>query len=647
MGKSATILITMKTLIKEKSLLVSLLVVLALIFTAGAYQIDMQSHLIFGLIGIIPIAFLYFGGSNPKIKFGKEEAALVAFLVLFLASIVTRQHPYGFKELITFVVGAFIYFAASNLDLRQFRDERHILLWSIVGVGSAFSLFGIWELLSGPASRLDGLFFGAVNFSNYPNAMAQLLIAVLGLNWLLFKKHDFQESRYGYVVSIFLLLLNSIAFWLTFSRGAFLAMAVVIGAASAFALIREKKPVRLFKSLLTLLLILVFSFLLASYGNSTNNYPLDISDRASAVDASSKRSYNERYDFWKGGIEIANENPVLGVGPGGFEWFYPEYQNETLALSDHPHNLILKIASESGYPAAILFTLFLLFIGAKAVWELVWIRPKESHEFAMLASVGAGLVAHNMVDYNLNFTILMALFFGILGVLENAYAWKEKPGAEKEPGYLSNAWEARWLKVLTVMSLALFVVSALEGAGYMKIKEAEAKFVNSPLAASEILDDAEFTPFKHQYYELWGASMQPFEAPEYLTDFHPVIFYREAIKPDPDLTTLTEVAGIHGKNNFMYWHYLISRDEALREQFRGELEDMLTEYNWLLANNAHHTITTPNPQFAEMIYAQLEIEDERLTTFQQTWERELDKFNERYGTELTKKSFDDSIYRYF
>jgi putative inorganic carbon (hco3(-)) transporter len=68
-----------------------------------------------------------------------------------------------------------------------------------------------------------------------------------------------------------------------------------------------------------------------------------------------------RYDAWSAAAELAVENPLLGVGPGNFRFYYNE-------LTDRPagthnlyvaHNAYLDVAAELGIVGMVLFLLYL------------------------------------------------------------------------------------------------------------------------------------------------------------------------------------------------------------------------------------------------------------------------------------------------
>lgn len=82
-----------------------------------------------------------------------------------------------------------------------------------------------------------------------------------------------------------------------------------------------------------------------------------------------KVSVRSRGEFFKTSINIANDNPVFGVGLDSLSDYYLLYREKPTSSSigeftDHSHNLWLQYASVGGYPLAILQFLIVLLVFA-------------------------------------------------------------------------------------------------------------------------------------------------------------------------------------------------------------------------------------------------------------------------------------------
>ncbi|MEN3001713.1 MAG: O-antigen ligase family protein, partial [Armatimonadota bacterium] len=145
-----------------------------------------------------------------------------------------------------------------------------------------------------------------------------------------------------------------------------------------------------------------------------------------------------RIETWKGAFRMALANPLLGVGPGAFEWRYPQYAS--VGFTRLAHNSYLDLASEAGIPALLLLlTLGIGWLTRALQPELppategtaqsrgsalaVHSPPATRHppfdwrpvRVGIVAGVMAG-AAHNFVDSDLACFANLLTFAGLLGL---------------------------------------------------------------------------------------------------------------------------------------------------------------------------------------------------------------------------------------
>jgi O-antigen ligase len=70
---------------------------------------------------------------------------------------------------------------------------------------------------------------------------------------------------------------------------------------------------------------------------------------------------NWRVAMWRDCTDVVRERPWFGVGPRNFKYQDPERHVRTWAYSDHAHNVLVNIATETGLAG---LAAFLLFLGA-------------------------------------------------------------------------------------------------------------------------------------------------------------------------------------------------------------------------------------------------------------------------------------------
>jgi len=226
-----------------------------------------------------------------------------------------------------------------------------------------------------------------------PNLLAGYLIPILPialvalLRWRTWPQRLFAAAA---------LLLGSIALFLSYSRGGWLGMLAALGAVVLLLVLRQTRhwPV-LWRRLFPLLLVAgAVAVLVVAV---TQIEPLRI--RVMSLLAGRQDSSNNfRINVWLTAIEMIQDRPWLGIGPGNsaFNLIYPLYQQPKFnALS--AYSVPLELLVEGGIPNLIA-GLGLLAAAIRAGWaqlkgESAWALPA----LAALAAI-AGLCMQGITD---------------------------------------------------------------------------------------------------------------------------------------------------------------------------------------------------------------------------------------------------------
>lgn len=200
------------------------------------------------------------------------------------------------------------------------------------------------------------------------------------------------------------LIIDVIAFVLTFSTGGFIAAAVIF----IFFLfliflggkhISKKQLIRLF-TVFIIVIVVVFSFwgdaIFSAIKKLTNLQDASISSAA------------VRINFWKVGIEMAKDHFLLGVGPESYGYFYEQYagQKSPEALVQPPQNIIIGMTANLGIFGGILFLLVFLI----SFWLMFkHIKVKDSDVSLFAKSLSSVILA--LFVQHLTFWAPYAFFF--------------------------------------------------------------------------------------------------------------------------------------------------------------------------------------------------------------------------------------------
>lgn len=211
--------------------------------------------------------------------------------------------------------------------------------------------------------------------------------------------------------------------FLSYSRGSIIAFAgqLFVLAIAYIATHRAIVNVKLCKmyGAIALLTVLFFSGINAI--RSQYHEVQSVSQKVTFSASEGFISVNERQQFWQQAVVLIKQRPVFGWGPYSWRFIQPRLQQHVLATADHPHNVFLKLATERGIPAALLFGLLIVIACIIAFLKMLTLKTvakrNEQHMYICMFVSVAGLIAHNLIDYNLQFVGITLILWLALGVL--------------------------------------------------------------------------------------------------------------------------------------------------------------------------------------------------------------------------------------
>lgn len=242
-----------------------------------------------------------------------------------------------------------------------------------------------------------GFSFDSINqavsplFRNHVN-YACLITLLMPYCWYLYKTSAKGFSRTVYLIIILAFL---IAIYFSFTRAAYIAIGIAIGASYIIKL-------RLSKIALMLTIVLAFGSI--SYLAINNNY-LDYKpdfEKAithkkfdNLIEATTKLediSTVERFYRWIAGTYMVADRPLMGFGPGTFYFFYQSYTVTGFQtyVSDNPeksgiHNYYLMTAVEQGMVGFLILLAFCFLVIIKG--EQIYHRTKNEKNRYLVMSL--------------------------------------------------------------------------------------------------------------------------------------------------------------------------------------------------------------------------------------------------------------------
>ncbi len=335
------------------------------------------------------------------------------------------------------------------------RFERHliaVIAWSIL----LACVVGVAVYVLQPVNRFVGTFFDYRFDTDYwPNAWAEavLLFWPIVVIWSRTFPLWLRSMVVGCVLGALLL---------SFSRGALIAFCLQGTIWTSIIAVRHLRQsgftVDLRARVLPVVLVMLGStvvalgiFSLTNVVRSQYHEVESVSAKATFTAEEGSSSISERRDFWQQSLQLSLHRPWIGIGPYSFRFAQPGLQTQVFATSDHPHNVFLKLAMERGWPVAVLFAFTLLLILLPASRRIITTKDAQDITIALPILIAIlGVVAHNLIDYNLQFVGIVLPFWIFLGVLMPTAEWN--PTAKK------------WSRIVEILlTILLGCVAVFEG----------------------------------------------------------------------------------------------------------------------------------------------------------------------------------------
>lgn len=363
---------------------------------------------------------------------------LMLFMLLTVVSYaLSETRNYGLDEVVRDAALALIFLWGAGAHAgTSHRGLAGRLAAAIAVTGLIACAIGVGVYVLQPVSRMVGTFFDMRFHTDYwPNAWAEFLLLAWPAAALWSRKFHLlaRSAALG-------ILFGSL--FLSYSRGAIL---VFCGQIVLWALAAAVKSwadrgqtdhsssggwPRAVSSFVFALIIGAVIFVGVNAARARFHDVESVAAKATFTASEGASSISERSDFWKQSLVLSLNRPFFGWGPYSFRFVQPRLQKDVFATSDHPHNVFLKLAMERGWPAALLFLFVMLRILVPSVVSF-FRRPaapdpaaagKHGDDFwlrlALLTAV-SGVLAHNLIDYNLQFVGIALPLWLLLALLSH------------------------------------------------------------------------------------------------------------------------------------------------------------------------------------------------------------------------------------
>jgi putative inorganic carbon (HCO3(-)) transporter len=295
------------------------------------------------------------------------HAVLAAFTVLVLASAAVHAGaPFTAEYTVRWL--PFVAVTVVLIDVAATEVPVRALLTAAVAGAAVAGAGALYSLVVAGAARATGPLAD-------PNDLAFVLVTALPLLAAALPAAPAPRHVLAVTVAAAVLVAGAAA---TFSRGGALALA----AAVAWLALRRVLSPKVLAGTVAAVVVAAGAVALLSGPHLARSLQEKSYIAESNVDTRELR--------WRAAARMLAENPVLGVGPGGFRAEYAAASHNAEIAEQTPvaHNMFLEVAAELGLPA---FVLFLALIAVAAVSsERV---PRSTTDRGPMVAVQASLIA--------------------------------------------------------------------------------------------------------------------------------------------------------------------------------------------------------------------------------------------------------------
>lgn len=363
------ILIVSLLLLKRRDFLLDLLVFtipLSVSFPVGSSSTLNGPSELLAVFFAVYVVFVYLNGKAFYSGFVKHPLSLLlaADLLWMLVTTTSSQMPeVSLKRWIVRVVYFLVYyvFFASLFAERKVKVSRMLMMYCI---GLIIPI--VHNLIQ--HSQIGFAIKGSTIFSRpyYNDHTVYGAALVFFLPFLFYYTYRVSKQLEWRLPSTLLFFLFLMASFLSYSRAAWLSLIIAVG---LYLIVKWKFRTRtiLIWSCLLIGIAAIFSNSIIENISRTRvkSHGSDVGQHFQSVaNISTDASNIERLNRWKCAWRMFMEKPLLGFGPGTYQFFYGEYQvrsdlNYHSTYSGdkgHAHSEYLNYLSETGLPGLLIFT---------------------------------------------------------------------------------------------------------------------------------------------------------------------------------------------------------------------------------------------------------------------------------------------------
>jgi len=344
---------------------------------------------------ILPLAI----GKKINFTFRKADMWLLLFvIVLLVGCFFSPDSQEGFVKTIRFILIVFFPYMIARVFFKTDK-QIHLLIKTIFITAVLISIFLIIISFFGEYSARR------INFLNVNQIPLATLLAtglVIAVIRVASNANMIFAGRHSRLFCAILIIPLLYSIFLTGSRGPLIS--AILGL-FCYYLVVPKKRLKITISMVVILLFVIIVWILNGDIIYSILEHIPNIGRYSLAQIGEDSFMEKRLELYSSAILLFLQNPLLGVGTGGFPWGYP-------------HNIFLEIAAENGVFGLLLFICFLFSVIQKGFKYIILYLPKldeySKNIGLIILTLSVTLFIERQFSYGLDMNKDLFVFLGLV-----------------------------------------------------------------------------------------------------------------------------------------------------------------------------------------------------------------------------------------
>jgi O-antigen ligase len=450
--------------------------------SVGWFTYDPVSIFSSSLLLVISVLMLLF---QKQFYFDKSMFLVIPILIpttYFISSIINNQQFFsaisgGYQRnfgIATMLALSILFFfgVATQINLRQFINYGLISVLVLANIYGYLQIIGLDPL---PWTGLHNGIILTLGNPNFAGALYGMLSCVVFIKILQNKKNNFKLAYIGLLISTIFLGFQtySIQSQLLTFLGCLIAANILYR--NDTRKISKKLRLLSMSGILTSITFIVLLF-------TTNLLP---NLRTQIFNQS---SIPQRLDYWRTGLEIFMDNPIIGVGADGYQRYAALYRNANqvvrdgyMVIPDRSHNVLIDHFANGGLLIGLMWTILVLSVFYALIKINSNISQNQNYEVAILGAVWSTYIAQSLISPD---QILLSIIgYSTGGIIVGLYLKNRRYGSSAEVKIFSSPFFVR-----VVLSFVLIIVIA-STIGSLKYDSQVKQILNKEINQREITID--------------------------------------------------------------------------------------------------------------------------------------------------------------